>query len=333
MSKTRRRAAALCVVAAGPVVFPFVFFAVTAPASARRAPGPFLDRAVAAWHRDPIYVHPTASPVPSPTERELLSNQIVNAGAGPVYVAVLPKRALLEAGGNIDQLLALLGETMGRPGTYALVVGREFRAGSTEFDPGVVPAIAEEAVERSSGKVTGVLSAFIEGLARTAQEQAEPEPPAGENEPPPSANANPWPVVLVALGVFFGWALWRRATVDRRQAPLGGIRRLGRDRSGFGMARFGARSTELDEVRQAAAGDLEALEADLQRAEFDLKSGARDVSAHIHLDRARKLYEAAGRRLHETDRVEDLAAVSADLAEARYHLACARTAHEGRHPG
>src|SRR5437899_5245026 len=97
--------------------------------------GPIIDRAVAALHTDPVYVDPAAELAPSAADQNRLLQKIDSAGAGPVYIAILPNTAGLEAGGSADGVLQAIHAGLGLKGTYAAVVGTHFRAGSD----GVLP--------------------------------------------------------------------------------------------------------------------------------------------------------------------------------------------------
>ena len=67
--------------------------------------GPIIDRAVAALHADPVYVDPAAELAPSTADQNRLRKTIDSAGAGPVFIAILPNAAELEVGGSPDGVL------------------------------------------------------------------------------------------------------------------------------------------------------------------------------------------------------------------------------------
>src|ERR1043165_6617512 len=100
----------------------------TAPAA--RA-GEQIDRAVEGRRSGPVYVAPGAQPTLRPAEADRLRRQITDSGAGPLYIAILPDTALGEAGGDANELLAMIANALRRDGTYAAVTGGRFRAGST----------------------------------------------------------------------------------------------------------------------------------------------------------------------------------------------------------
>src|SRR5690348_1376415 len=94
----------------------------TAPAAAARS-GP-VQRAVAALRQDPVYVDP-ASDTLSAAQAQTVRRQIRDAGAAPMFVAVLPDSA--DPAGE----LRTLRDGLGLPGTYVLVAGHHLRATST----------------------------------------------------------------------------------------------------------------------------------------------------------------------------------------------------------
>ena len=129
--------------------------------------GELVDRAVAALRSDPVYVDPAAERALDDAAADRLRERIANAGAGPVYLAVLPDEARLEAGGDADAVVDLVHRELGRDGTYVVVVGNRFRAGSTEFPRGVVPRLATEAFrEHGDEGLAATLLVFVDELAR-----------------------------------------------------------------------------------------------------------------------------------------------------------------------
>src|SRR3954451_4632591 len=73
--------------------------------------GPVVNRAAVALANDPVYVDPSASTV-TEAQGARIRSEIESRGHGPVYVAVLPRSALGEAGGSavgiVDQLHSAL---------------------------------------------------------------------------------------------------------------------------------------------------------------------------------------------------------------------------------
>jgi hypothetical protein len=79
--------------------------------------GPRIDAAVAALESDPVYVDPTAELAIGADDQTRLRQKIDTAGAGPVYVAILPLATENETGGDPDGVLQELHDGLGRPGT------------------------------------------------------------------------------------------------------------------------------------------------------------------------------------------------------------------------
>ena len=71
----------------------------------------------------------------------------IRAADTPIYVAVLPASAADAAGGDPAEVARQLSEAVGRPGTYGVVVGDSFRAGSSELPSGEAGQLATEALD------------------------------------------------------------------------------------------------------------------------------------------------------------------------------------------
>ena len=136
---------------------------VAAPAAAA---GPIVDRAVKALNTNPVYVDPQAELAPN-LDPGRIRREIDTAGAGPVYVAVLPRAAENEEGGNPDGVLQAIHHRLGRRGTYAVIVGPHFRAGSDGvLQQGVAGELATQALETQRARgATAVLVDFVDRVA------------------------------------------------------------------------------------------------------------------------------------------------------------------------
>src|SRR4029450_10317141 len=78
--------------------------------------GPWVDRTAGNLPAASLSVTPSARPTLSLPEQERIRARLALAGT-PVFVAILPGQALAEAGGDANQLAALVGASGGRPGT------------------------------------------------------------------------------------------------------------------------------------------------------------------------------------------------------------------------
>ena len=129
-----------------------------------------IDAAVAALRTNPIYVDPNAQLAIGPADEARLHAAIDSSGAGPVYIAILPLAAEQETGGDPDGVLQAVHDGLRRPGTYAVVVGRHFRAGSEGvLQPGVAGQLATEALNAHRGE--GVTATLIDFVHRVADAQ------------------------------------------------------------------------------------------------------------------------------------------------------------------
>jgi hypothetical protein len=129
--------------------------------------GEIVDRAVADLRNDPVYVDPEAERALDGAASDRLRERIADAGAGPVYVAILPDDARNEAGGDAGQVLNLLHRELGREGTYAVVVGGQFRAASTELGHARAAELARRASEETGNeRLASTLVAFVDDVAQ-----------------------------------------------------------------------------------------------------------------------------------------------------------------------
>src|SRR3954447_5962206 len=117
-----------------------------------------LDDVAAKLRTDPVYVDPSAELAGS-VDADALRARIRDSGAAPMYIAVLP------ASGSPAETLRALHDAVGTRGTYAVVDGRSFRAGSDLFRADADATAARQ--ESSSPQET--LEAFIE---RVGERQA-----------------------------------------------------------------------------------------------------------------------------------------------------------------
>jgi len=116
---------------------------VAAPASATT-----VDDVVTSLQTDPVYNDPEAENALTDAEAQQLRDQIGNES---IYIAILPAAA---KGSRTSEDLVLFLQENGNPGTYAAVVGNEFRA----TDSGAANAAFRE--QRSNG-VSAVLSQYV----------------------------------------------------------------------------------------------------------------------------------------------------------------------------
>jgi hypothetical protein len=261
--------------------------------------GERIDAAVAALQAGPVYVDPTAQLAIGSADQARLRAAIDSAGAGPVYIAILPLAAENETGGNPDGVLEALHNGLNHRGTYAVVVGRHFRAGSDGvLQPGVAGRLATEALKAHRGDgVTATLIDFVHRVA-TARENGGTAPSNGTG----TGGA-----VLIGLLLLGGGAFFAVHAVRGRRRQ----------------------QEELAEVKAAAHDDLIALADDVQKLEQPVEANAQ---AKQEYQEALTDYEQASSAYDRARRAKELQAVASSLEEGRYHMAAAEALLAGKHP-
>jgi hypothetical protein len=260
--------------------------------------GPIIDRAVAALHTDPVYVDPAAELAPSMADQIRLRKKIDGAGAGPVYIAILPNAAELEAGGSPDGVLRAIHAGLGLKGTYAAVIGTHFRAGSDGVLPqGVAGRLATEALDAQRGAgVTATLVDFVDRVAAGRHG-------GGGGGGQPSGGGGVVIALLIAAAVAF--LLFR------------GMRKRNRSRA------------ELGEVKAAAHEDLIALADDVQKLEQPVES---NPQAKQEYTKALESYDEASGSYDRATQPRQLEAVATALEEGRWHMSAAQALLAGHTP-
>jgi hypothetical protein len=261
--------------------------------------GERIDAAVAALQAGPVYVDPTAQLAIGSADQARLRAAIDSAGAGPVYIAILPLAAENETGGNPDGVLEALHNGLNHRGTYAVVVGRHFRAGSDGvLQPGVAGRLATEALKAHRGD--GVTATLIDFVHRVAA--------ARENGgTAPSNGTGTGGAVLIGLLLLGGGAFFAVHAVRGRRRQ----------------------QEELAEVKAAAHDDLIALADDVQKLEQPVEANAQ---AKQEYQEALTDYEQASSAYDRARRAKELQAVASSLEEGRYHMAAAEALLAGKHP-
>jgi hypothetical protein len=245
-----------------------------------------------------VYVDPAAQ---EPVDAAAVRREVERAAPGPMYVAVLPAAALQEAGGDPDGVLLALHARLGRRGTYALVVGNHFRAGSQGvLRQGVAGELATQALDARRGEgPTAVLTYFVDLVAQARRNGGQA----------PGGNPGGGGITLLALLALGGVGFVVFRTLRARQ----------RDRA------------QLEEVKAAAHDDLIALADDVQRLERAVDAST-DAAAKQAYGHALDCYDAAGRAFDRARRPRDLESVTTQLEEGRYSMAVADALVNGRRP-
>ncbi|CAN5210293.1 hypothetical protein BH18ACT12_BH18ACT12_02350 [soil metagenome] len=261
--------------------------------------GPRIDAAIDALRSDPVYVAPDAELRISGDDERRLRERIDAAGAGPVYIAILPQAAENEAGGDPDGVLEAIHEGLDRPGTYAVVVARHFRAGSEGvLGPGLAGRLATEALNANRGEgVTATLLDFVDRVAAAQGSGCD----GGGGEPSGGGSV----LIGVLIAAVAGFLLLRAYRKRRRN------------------------QMELAEVKSAAHEDLIALADDVQQLEAPVES---NPQAKDEYTQALDSYDQATRSFDRARRPKELEAVAGALEEGRHHMAAAQALVEGRTP-
>jgi hypothetical protein len=276
-------------------------FALSLAPSARA--GEIVDRAVAALREDPVYVDPDAERALDDAATDRLRDRISAAGVGPLYVAILPDDARDEAGGDAGGVVDLLHRELGREGTYTVVAGDQFRAGSTTFPQGEVPKRASEAFrEHGREGVEATLLAFVDSLEEAGGGASAAADERDEDDGAP------------------GWLLPALVGVGAGGVGLVALRRRRR------------RQADLAQVKKAAEEDLLALADDIRALDIDVEMPGVSPEARDDYGAAVAAYERADAALDRARRPEDLELVTTALEEGRFAMASAKARLEGREP-
>jgi hypothetical protein len=253
--------------------------------------GTIIDRTSQALRNDAVYVDPSATTV-SQAQSEMLRREIALKGNGPIYIAVLPKAALAEAGGSAVGIADELHRMLARRGVYAVIAGNQFRAESTDLRPGKAGKLATEAfrAHRTDG-VTPTLLDFIDrvGAARSGSSGG-------------GKSFGWWPIAIVVIAGLFVYRAIRR----RRQ-----------------------NASDFVAVKETAREDLVALADDVQGLEH--KVDGNEAARRDYLAALDK-YAQASSTFDRAASPDQLAPVAEALEEGRYLMASAESRLEGKEP-
>jgi LPXTG-motif cell wall-anchored protein len=268
--------------------------------------GPIVDRAAEALRRDPVYVDEGARSAISGDEAERIRDRI-RRGRQPVFVAVLPREAASEVGGDPGQVAAAVGEGSGLQGTYAVLVGDSFRAASTRLPRGEAGALATAAFQRSrDGGRGAVLLDFVDrvneaGAASRGSQGGEDIAESSDGESGTSLGLVLGVLLVAGLVGGGGFMLWRR----RKQAR------------------------EVEAARQELRPELQMLADDVVALEPQVTL---HPEAEADYDAAVNRYRAADAAMLQVRSIEQVGRLRRVLAEGNYAMARARARVDGREP-
>ncbi len=132
--------------------------------------GQFVSAAASGLANNPVYVSDNAEEKLTDAQQTEL-RQHIDGSRVPIYVAVLPHAALDEAGGSPDAVAGQIAQTLRRPGVYAVLVGEQFRAGSTSggLPSDEAPNLATEAFTANRDRgLQAVLVDFVDRVKAAA---------------------------------------------------------------------------------------------------------------------------------------------------------------------
>jgi hypothetical protein len=269
-----------------------------------------LGEVAGALRGDPVYVDTDAERALSQGEIDDLRSVIRSANT-PIYIAVLPASAADLAGGDAAEVASQLADAVGRPGTYGVVVGDRFRAGSTELAAGEAADLAQAALDANGDDTAAVLDNFVDRVGDAAGSSGGSGGPGGSGEGGDDDSGSSWvlPAVIAAGAGGAGLLVWRRSRRRRAEAA---------ER---------ARAEAAD--RQLLKAELSVLADDVVRLEPEVEL---HPEARSDFDAAVSRYRAAQAAVDYADQPLDLVRVARVVAEARYSMDRARAIIEGREP-
>jgi hypothetical protein len=264
--------------------------------------GAVIDRAAQALQSDPVYVDPDAEKAISSSDAERIRQAITDKRAGPMYVAILPAAAADEAGGSPEAVAGAIEQALRRDGTYAVVVGNRFRAGSTNV--GGTAAAADDALKAHGGE--GVTATLLDFTDRVGRLRAGDDSGSGDGGNGPGGAG-----ALILLGLV--GAGGAAVLISRRR------RRREED-------------AEFAEVKENARDDLVALGEDIRALDLDVEMPNVDPAAREDYGRAVDAYDRANHTWEQARHPDDLEPVAAALEEGRFAMTSAKARLAGRTP-
>jgi LPXTG-motif cell wall-anchored protein len=267
------------------------------PASAQDA----IDSAVAGLQSSPVYVDPSSSDELSSSDASRIAAEIDRRNAGPLYIVVMPGSVADSFGGDPVSVLREIQSRLGRPGTYAGLIGNHLRAGATGgiLQQGEAGRLATEAfnAHRSDG-VAAVLTDFVDrvGSARAGG--------GGGSSGDGGGGSGTGSLILLGL--------------------------LGAGGGAFYLSRRRRKRQELEEVKHVARDDLVALGDDIRALDMDVAMPNTNPEAKAHYNQAVEIYTDAEQRFDAARQPQDLEPVSSELEHGRYEMEAAKAILDGR---
>ena len=253
---------------------------VTVPGAAL-VPATTVDDVVSSLRTDPVYNDPEAENALTDAQAADLREQIASSGSS-VFIAILPAAA--RGSSSTENLVRYLQDNVGEPGTYAAVVGNQFRSTSQ--------AAATSAFETQQGNgVFAVLSQFVSNVETIDS--------GGTVSDSPSSGSGSALVPLLVLGAL--------------AAGAGGLVFMGRRRQKkAAAAALTAVKSTVDEDVTAFGESLDSVDSEAITTEEDRADW---MAALDEYDKAKRAADAMRTPA-------EAAVVTEALDEGRFRMAC-----------
>ena len=288
-------------------------WATAASPASGQADSATLERAASALRTDPVYVDAGAERAIDEAAADRLRRRIRERG-DPVFLAILPGSAMADAGGDLIRVASELASRVDLAGTYGVVAGDTFRAGSTSLPRGRAGSAATAAFQAHSNEGTeAVLADFVDRVAASGPASGEQPGPfesdrdSGQGDGG-GGGSGVLPLLLLLGAGAGGWYFWQRGRRRRQEA----------------------------ETRVEVSEDRSLLEAELAVLAQDVLDLEPQVLAHPEArpdyDAATLRYRVAQAALERADDRIDLVRVERVIAEAQYAMSRAKARLDGREP-
>jgi hypothetical protein len=282
------------------VLVVFVLLGLAAPASAQdvQLGTNSVGEAVDAFRAgDPVYVDADVRDELPASQEEGLEEQIRRAGGG-IFVAVFPQGA-----GTPGEIGRQILQGTRQPGTYGVVVGSRFEAGSTDLRRGQAARLAAQAA--SGNSLSQGLAEFVTSVDE-ARSNAGGAPVSRGND---ESGGGGFLALLGILALAFGVLTFIKSRRRKREDEA-----------------------QMADVRRVVTDDLAALGADIRALDLDVEMPGVDPEAKQRYGEAVEAYIRAEEALDRGRTPEDFEPIGKELEEGRYDIAAARALLEGNQP-
>lgn len=278
-----------------------------AAAPAHAVAGGGIATIAASLRADPVYTVPAAADVlPSATADALRAT--IRSSGKPIFVVAVPANSPLAAAGSRGAVLSALREQVGRPGVYAVTVGRTFDAAAdaSVMSRARLAALKSDVTATYQGDGPGLLTAFVDGAVAEAGNGSAVRRETGTSS---------WTGLLVVVGVL-GAGVGAMLLVRRRARA----RRTDLERR------------QLEQVRPTVDEDITAYGEKLDRVAFD--PGAKDTDDEMRAEWSKALdaYDRAKSAMARARTPEDVRPVGEALDDGRFALATLEARRAGEPP-